>query len=136
MMNFRKQIARGSNEMTKLFATYSSFVGLRAKEMGSKKLNLLHAAVGCCTEAGEFLDTMKKMWVYQQDFSTLNKEGQTHEQNIIEELGDMLFYIQYACNDLGTSIEEVIQKNMDKLGKRYPDGYTDKAAMERKDKNG
>ena len=116
------------------FDTYAYFVKSRAKKLLTAEMDMLHAAVGCATEAGEFLDTMKKIWVYSQKFEDLNKEGKTHLENIQEELGDMLFYIQAAANVIGLNIEDLILQNIAKLSKRYPNGYSDSAAKERADK--
>lgn len=113
---------------------YSGFVREKTKEMGSLKLNILHAALGCGTEAGELMDTAKKMWIYQQSIGTLNKEGVSHHRNLVEELGDLLFYAQMMCNHLEISLDDAIAENMEKLNKRYPKGYSDTAAAERADK--
>lgn len=119
--------------MRDLMQAYANFVKSRAKEFPNGYENLLHASVGCSTEAGQFLDTMKKVWVYGQALSHTNKEGQSHFQNIDEELGDMLFYIQLACIYVGTDIESLVRANMTKLAKRYPTGYSDAAAATRAD---
>jgi len=120
---------------TVVYKTYPNFVNSRAKDMGTASFDFLHAAVGCATEAGELLDTAKKIWVYSQDFATTNKEVVTHAENIKEELGDMLFYIQLAANIFDVDIEDLMVQNMEKLTKRYPVGYSDKAAAERADKS-
>lgn len=117
-----------------LFTEYEQFVESRTKPMDSTRLDFLHAAVGISTEAGEILDVAKKLWVYNQNFDTKNKEGKTHEDNIHEELGDVLFYVQMACNVIGCTLESLMTSNMEKLRKRYPQGYSDAAAAERADK--
>jgi NTP pyrophosphatase (non-canonical NTP hydrolase) len=119
-----------------LFREYEQFVQSRTKLMGDNKLDFLHAAVGISTEAGgEILDVAKKLWVYDQNFDTVNKEGKTHEDNIHEELGDVLFYVQMACNVIGCTLESLMEANMEKLSKRYPTGYSDAAAAARADKS-
>ena len=86
---------------------------------------LLHAAVGVAGEAGELLDQVKKHWIYNKDLD--------HE-NILEECGDLLFYTTAVLIHSGWSLEEAMVHNMEKLAKRYPQGYTDEAARERADK--
>lgn len=113
---------------------YADFVRSRAKSMGSIEADLHHMATGCATEAGEFLSTTKKLWVYGQTLDTLNKEGVNNQANIAEELGDLLFYVQGACNLLGYTMQELMMWNMEKLVKRYPEGYSDAAALARADK--
>jgi NTP pyrophosphatase (non-canonical NTP hydrolase) len=103
--------------------------------MGSLTMNLHHASTGMATEAGEALSTTKKMWIYGQDLGTVNKEGKTNQQNLIEEAGDALFYIQMICNLLGCTLLDLIAANEAKLRLRYPDGYSDQAASARADKS-
>lgn len=104
---------------------YPEFVDSRTKELDSTTQNMLHMAVGISGEAGELLDAIKKVWIY-------NKEPDW--QNIAEELGDLLFYIQGMANILGGNLAELMEQNMEKLKKRYPAGYTDAAAQARADK--
>ena len=55
--------------------------------------------------------------------------------NVIEELGDLEFYMEGLRQCLRISREETLRENMVKLGKRYREAvYSDKAANERADK--
>lgn len=115
---------------------YPAFVRSRTKYLGNEALDLHHATTGMSGEAGEALDITKKIWIYNQTLETVNKSGVTHRTHLIEEAGDMLFYIQALCNHLGVSLEHLVTINMDKLERRYPTGYSDQAALERADKAG
>lgn len=100
------------------------FVALsdRMVELDGKGANierLLTAAVGINAEGGEFMEIVKKM-VFQG--KSWNGETRTH---LIKELGDTLWYVAQACIALEVSFDEVIQTNMDKLMKRYPEGAFD-----------
>ena len=86
---------------------------------------LLHAALGIASEAGEIADPIKKHVFYNQDLDT---------ENIKEELGDILFYIAWLADISGIRMSDVLNYNNEKLQKRYPDGFTEKAAFERADK--
>jgi len=88
-------------------------------EKGANIERLLTAGVGMNAEAGEFLEIVKKM-VFQG--KSWNVETRTH---LIKELGDTLWYVAQACIALEVSFDEVIQTNIDKLMKRYPDGFFD-----------
>lgn len=112
---------------------YSEFVMTLAKpgqdilnEMAPDQMHLLHMAVGVSGEAGELLDAIKKMAVYQK---------QLDRENVLEEVGDILFYLEGICSLLGFTREDAIKANIKKLEKRYKDGYSNKAAQERADKN-
>lgn len=85
----------------------------------------LHAAVGIAGEAGEVLDAVKKTWIYGKELD---------RENILEESGDLLFYITALLTENGFTLEDAMEYNIKKLEKRYPDGYTDSAAIERLDK--
>lgn len=104
---------------------YASFVASRVKPMHNATDDLLHAAIGISGEAGELLDAVKKTWVYGKRLDSVN---------IIEELGDIMFYVQMAALNQNISLANVIELNMVKLQLRYPDGYTDQAALARADK--
>ena len=106
---------------------YDKFVELLFKQEDEKSM-AMHAALGVCGEAGELADAIKKIYVY-------NKEPDIH--NIIEELGDLRFFIQAVMNHFGISEQQVLQYNAAKLSKRYQSlSYSDQAAQNRADKNG
>jgi NTP pyrophosphatase (non-canonical NTP hydrolase) len=104
---------------------YQELAMRTAKNMKCHKKELIHAALGIAGEAGEFVDAVKKHVIYDKP---LDKE------NCIEELGDALWYVALACNALGVTIEEVQRRNIAKLKLRYPEKYTDEAAINRADK--
>lgn len=105
--------------------TYADFVRRLFAKNNAGAEGFLHASVGISGEAGEILDAVKKHWVYEKPLD---------RENLIEETGDILFYIQALCNLLGISLSDAIDANVDKLNKRYPQGYTNAAAQARADK--
>lgn len=93
--------------------------------------HLLHMIMGVCGEAGELLDALKKHIIYGKQLDMIN---------VIEELGDIEFYLQGIRNELMISRTTCLIANARKLsvGKnaRYKAGtYSDKSAQERADKN-
>lgn len=89
---------------------------------------LNHAVMGVAGESGELVDAIKKHTVYGKPLD---------RTNVIEELGDLRFYIQALQNVLGISESEILQHNCNKLSKRYRGlRYTDQAAIDRADKAG
>ena len=98
------------------------------KNMAATEVDFLHAAVGLSTEAGELLDVAKKVLFYGQAMDT-------HRENIIEELGDICFYLELACAALSTDTDMVKAKNKTKLLTRYSSGkFSQKEAKCRLDK--
>lgn len=95
-------------------------------QLTSESAHALHMAVGISGEAGELLDAIKKAAIYVKPLD---------RENVIEELGDLEFYMEGLRQGLNISREETIQRNMEKLGKRYESGtYQNKHAIERLDK--
>lgn len=90
------------------------------------KAHLLHMAIGVGGEAGELMDAIKKPVIYNMPID---------RANVIEELGDLEFYMEGLRSALGIKREEVLQANIGKLSKRYEAGrYTDRHAQDRLDK--
>ena len=114
--------------------SYTKFVEGRIKdpdliteEMDDTKANLLHMAIGVAGEAGELLDAIKKFAIYNKELDV---------DNVIEELGDLEFYMEGMRQQFNFSRAEILKLNFQKLSIRYPQGYSDKAAQLRADKNG
>lgn len=84
----------------------------------------LHAAVGLSGESGEVLDLIKKSWVYGKPLDT---------DKLKTEAGDTLHYLVMLCITQGWTLEDLAANNKAKLDLRYPTGYSDAAAIARKD---
>ena len=86
----------------------------------------LHMTVGIAGEAGELLDAIKKHVIYNKPLD---------RANVIEELGDLEFYMEGLRQGLDISREETIAGNIAKLSVRYNGlKYSDAAAQARVDK--
>ncbi len=80
------------------------------------------AALGLAGESGEIADIIKK------------NVGQGHDLNaddIVDELGDVLWYVAELADALGTTLEEVATRNVEKLMRRYPAGFDAKTSRAR-----
>lgn len=78
--------------------------------------DLLHSVLGLTTETGELANTIKVHFAYK------NKEDKLDIVNIVEEFGDLLWYIAIGLNSVGSSIDEAMEKNIAKLSARYKSG--------------
>lgn len=85
-------------------------------------VRLLHAMIGLCTESGEFQDMVKKHIFYGKEIDKVN---------LVEELGDLMWYIAVAADELGVSFEEIMEKNVAKLAARYKGGFSEEKAGNR-----
>ena len=84
---------------------------------------LINGVMGLCGEAGEAIDIVKKHLAQGHE---LDREG------LIKELGDVAWYLAETAYALDVSLEEVFQRNIDKLKARYPEGFDASRSVERK----
>jgi len=90
--------------------------------LDKRKIRILHAALGCITEAGELADNIKKHLFYGKAFDDVNA---------VEEAGDLLWYLAILFDTLDLTFEEVMEKNIAKLKARYPNKFTEEKAVNR-----
>lgn len=103
----------------------SQGLGMAFDALDADKMHMLHMAVGLAGEASEML----------QQVVSYVLGAQLDGENVREEAGDATFYIVGLLNAIHTSLHEAQTANKAKLlGKRYKNGYSDKAAQERADK--
>lgn len=95
------------------------------RTMKIDKETIPHCALGLSGEVGEVVDLVKKNIYYKKDIDLDHLE---------EEIGDVMFYLVNLATMYNLSMETILDKNIDKLEKRYPSGFTLKDAIERKDK--
>lgn len=81
-------------------------------------------ALGLCGEAGEYADEIKKIVHHDKPISV---------ERLVNELGDVLWYVAAAAESIGVTLDEVAQRNVEKLAKRYPEGYSHEASAKRAD---
>ena len=85
-----------------------------ALRTGREDASLLEGVMGLCGESGECIDIAKK-WLYQGHI--LDRE------HLAEELGDVAWYVAFTAAAIDYPLEKVLQMNIDKLKKRYPNGF-------------
>ena len=85
---------------------------------------LINSVMGLCGEAGEAIDIVKK-WLAQGH--ELNKEA------LIKELGDVAWYLAEAATALDVPLNQVLEGNIEKLKKRYPQGFSVEKSVERQE---
>ncbi len=97
---------------------------LAARTMGPRthEQQLANAALGLAGEAGEVADMMKKHLFHQHP---LDREA------MVKELGDCLWYVAAAATALGIELEEIGAGNIEKLRRRYPEGFSAERSLNR-----
>lgn len=79
-----------------------------------KKDVLINGVMGLCGESGEAIDLVKKH---------LAQGHELDRERLIKELGDVAWYLAETATALDVTLEEVLSKNIEKLKKRYPEGF-------------
>ncbi len=132
-------------DVKEYFAEYSNFVDSVTADVSkndelfklqyqklSAKLNgnysrLDNAIAGLAGEAGEVADVWKKV-----KFHGLEYNQETRDK-FIKELGDVCWYVFQTAIALDISVEEVINRNMEKLKNRHPHGFSSSYMTQKKE---
>lgn len=88
----------------------------------SDGLHLMNGALGLCGESGEVADLVKKCVMQGHNLD---------REHIAKELGDICWYIAEATTAIGYDLETIMQMNIDKLMKRYPEGFSSERSQHR-----
>ena len=83
---------------------------------------LMNGVIGIGGEAGELLNKIKKHKYQGHDFSVVE---------IVEELGDIMWYVALVADSIGWNIDTIAQNNIAKLEKRYPEKFTENHSINR-----
>ena len=89
----------------------------------SQKDVLINSVMGLCGESGEAIDIVKKWLAHGHALD---------EEHLKKELGDIAWYLAEAATALDVSLEEIFRANIDKLKKRYPEGFTSADSINRR----
>ena len=89
-----------------------------------EEADLVNGAMGLCGESGEVADLLKKHIFHGEDLNL---------DNLKKELGDVCWYLCLACNALNVPLDEIIEKNIEKLRVRHPHGFSPAYLDKKKD---
>lgn len=103
--------------------TINEYQQYALRTANGKCKGLANCAMGLAGEAGECVDIIKKHLYHDHE---LDKE------HLIKELGDVAWYLAVCAHVINCDLETVLQTNVDKLKKRYPDGFTPELSQHRK----
>lgn len=87
---------------------------------------LINGVMGLCGESGEAIDLVKK---HLAQGHALDKE------KLAKELGDIAWYLAETAYAIGYPLEDILQMNIDKLKRRYPEGFSTECSLGRKIEN-
>ena len=83
---------------------------------------LINGVMGLCGESGEAIDIVKKWFAQGHDLD---------REHLIKELGDIAWYLAETATALDVSLEEVFRGNIEKLQRRYPEGFDAEKSINR-----
>ncbi len=106
--------------------TLDEYQHLAARTIGTRTHadQLSNMALGLAGEAGETADMLKKHLFHGKPLDA---------DEVVKELGDVLWYVAGMATAIGASLDDIAHRNVDKLRKRYPDGFTAEASAQRAD---
>lgn len=107
---------RGNDEMT--LNEYQT----AAQRTSTGNNRLFNGCLGLAGESGECCDILKKHKFQGHDLDT---------EHLIEELGDVMWYVAEAAAGIGVTLEDVAKRNIAKLERRYPSGFESQRSIHR-----
>ena len=97
------------------FSQYQELAKKTAKtDFATPTEEIMCWGLGLAGESGDVASCIKKVFAHK---------NLTVKKGIRENLGDLLWYFAMICNFFNWNIEEILQENIIKLEKRYPDGF-------------
>lgn len=102
-------------------------LAMKTSGMTNFEDRLAGAVMGLAGETGEIADLAKKLFFHDHplDQKMLDK--------FRDEAGDVLWYVALLCTAFGWSLEDVMSRNIDKLKKCYPAGFSSEASINREE---
>jgi NTP pyrophosphatase (non-canonical NTP hydrolase) len=104
------------------FKEYQELASRTANDDNEKNYKLANYAMGLSGEAGEVTDYLKKVVFHGHELDT---------EKLKDELGDVLWYLSNLANIVDIDLHEVAIHNIEKLKKRYPDGFCKERSQKR-----
>jgi len=101
---------------------YQSLAGRTAGAGGDGERRLIIAALGLTGEAGEFANLVKKLTAHGHKISP---------EVLADELGDVLWYVAEAASASGLNLGDLAHQNVEKLRRRYPEGFSEERSRNR-----
>ena len=95
---------------------------LAMRTANEKCRTLSNAGLGLAGEAGEAADIIKKHLFHGHLLDV---------DELIRELGDICWYIALTAELIGTDFETILETNIDKLKRRYPEGFSEEKSINR-----
>jgi NTP pyrophosphatase (non-canonical NTP hydrolase) len=106
------------------FDEYQQHALRTAGKQETKAERYCMASMGLSGEAGETTDYMKKVVFHGHPLDV---------DRVKKEIGDVLWYAAVLADACGLKLSEIAEANVDKLRKRYPEGFDPALSQNRKE---
>lgn len=83
--------------------------------------DFVYPALGLVGEAGEIANKLKKV-IRDDECTQVSCIPDEKRHEVAKELGDVLWYVAQLASELGYTLEEIAQSNLDKLNSRKERG--------------
>lgn len=103
---------------------YQSLAARTSNRDLSPDYHLLNGVLGLVGESGEIADLVKKNWMQGHDLDIVH---------VAKELGDVCWYVAETATAIGYDLETILKMNIEKLRKRYPEGFDSERSQHRKE---
>lgn len=104
------------------FDTYQKLAERTARHDIEQSLRFANFGMGLSGEAGETCDYLKKVVFHGHKLD---------RDKLCKELGDVLWYVATLATTAGLSLSEIAMANVEKLRKRYPNGFDSARSVNR-----
>lgn len=115
--------ANDYQKLVKVMESANDHEQCRIRARDDHDRNLVEFAMGLSSETGEFEDEIRKH-IFQG-------HGLDYA-HLAEELGDIAWFLAMAAHELGYSLSDIFRMNIEKLIKRYPEGFDPERSVNRK----
>ena len=105
-------------EQKRALKEYQDLCRMTAKRFDTPEKEILTWGLGISGEAGDVASCIKKTFAHDND----------QKQGIRENIGDTLWYAAMICNFFDWDMHDILEENISKLRKRFPDGFTTEKA--------
>lgn len=103
---------------------FQEYQELSARTANDHEYKLANYGLGIAGEAGEVADLIKKAIFHGHSIKTTE---------VKKELGDVLWYLSQIASSAGLTLEEIAIANIEKLKKRFPNGFSVEDSIKRVD---
>ena len=94
---------------------YTKNVLITANPVLTKTESIFSATMGLVGESAEVSEIIKKRYFHGKEIP---------QDDLMKEVGDVCYYLAWFCHLQGIDISQAMERNIEKLQKRHPKGFS------------